>query len=73
MQAAKSSKMSLEYVESKTTPLHFKFKRDYTDKDGKVQTIEQDFAFNMGFYKEYDGSDGGNAGGAYILKIKKDE
>ena len=36
MQAAKSPKMSLEYLNSSSTPLQFKFKRDYTDKEGKV-------------------------------------
>lgn len=68
-----TSDVSLEYISSNTAPVKFKFKKNYTSSaDGSVQTLEQTFGVNIGFYASSNGSDdykGSNSpGGAYLLK-----
>lgn len=71
MEQANKFNSSLEFIESDTVPLKFKFFKNYTDENS-THTLEQTFGVNIGFYAASDGHDkynGSNSpGGAYLFK-----
>jgi hypothetical protein len=65
--------VSLEFIESDTAPLKFRFKKSsVSKKDNSTHTLDQTFGVNIGFYAASDGKDkynGSNSpGGAYLFK-----